>query len=109
MKIKEVEECLLEYIKENNEYHHKEKALKEFGNIREKFKLDDVSHIGFIINDYPNYDHFLLKVMDDNFFIKIGFNRDYLLSLSKKDLHRLAKGLCALFNDLHLKKEKDNE
>lgn len=109
MKIKEMEECLLRYIEENNEYHHKENALKEFDTIREKFKLDDIQHIGFIVNDYPDYDHCLFKVMDDNFFIKIGFNRAYLLSLSKKDLHRLAKGLRGLFNELHVTRRKDDE
>ena len=109
MKIKEMEECLLSYIKDNTEYHHKENALKEFDTIREKFKLDDIQHIGFIINDYPNYDHCLFKVMDDNFFVKFGFNRAYLLSLNKKDLHKLAKGLCVLFNGLHLSKENKDE
>ena len=103
MKLKELEKFLNDYIEQSNEYHHKEEALKEFDKIHEKFTLDEIQHIGFIINDYPEYDHCLFKVSSSEFFFRVGFARSYLLSLSKKDIHKLAKCLYKLFGKIKIK------
>ena len=97
MKLKEIEQMLLDYISLNTNYNHRENALKEFDKVREKFKLDDLVHIGYIINDYPKEDHFLIKLSDKHYFFKVGLNRSYLESLSKKDIHKIAKTLYDLF------------
>ena len=97
MTVKEIEDYLIDYINQNYEYHHKEKALEEFDKVHEKFPLDDIQHIGFIINDYPDYDHCLFRLSDSNFFFKFGLSRSYLLSASKKDIHKIAKALYKLF------------
>lgn len=103
MTTKQIEQKLLEYIDLQETYDHKENALKEFDKIREKFLLDDLIHIGFIVNDYPDFDHLLLKVDGNGFFLKFGLSREYLKSLSKKDLHKLARGLHGLFGKFKLK------
>ena len=106
MKLKEIESKLIEYIELDEKFEHRENALKEFEEIRKKFKLSKVYNIGFIIDEYPKYDHFLCKVDNDDYFFKIGFNRKYLKSLSKKDVHSLAKKLWKMFRKFEL---KDNE
>ena len=102
MKVKEIEDYLIDYVNQNYEYHHKEKALKEFDAVHEKFSLDDIQHLGVILNDYPDYDHCLFKVSSDQFFLKFGLSRSYLLSASKKDIHKIAKALHKFFGKFKL-------
>lgn len=102
MTVKEIEKVLIEYIELNFDYHHKENALKELGKLTKDKDVNCCSNIRFIVNDYPNYDHFLLKLNDDNFFLKFGLSREYLKSLNKKDIHRLAKGLHSFFGQFRL-------
>ena len=105
MTIKEIEEKLLEYLEQDTSYHHKEKATEELGKVREKFTLDEVSHIAFIVGDYPSYDHFLIKLANNNFFFRVGLSKEYLKSLSKKDLHQVAKSMHELFGNFKLEKD----
>lgn len=98
---------LLNYVSLNTAYNHRENALKEFDKVREKFKLDDLVHIGFIINDYPKEDHFLIKVSNDQYFFRVGLTRSYLQKLSKKDIHKIAKSLYSLFGKCHLVRENE--
>ena len=107
MKLNEIEEMLLDYVSSNTAYNHKENALKEFDKVREKFKLDDLIHIGFIINDYPKEDHFLIKASNDQYFFRVGLTRSYLKMLSKKDIHKIAKSLYHLFGECNLVKENE--
>lgn len=97
MTVKEIEQKLLEYVELQETYNHRKNALEEFDKVREKFTLDEISHIGFIINDYPEYDHFLIKLSNENSFIHLGFSKTYLKSLSKKDIHKVAKAICKFF------------
>jgi len=102
MTIKEMEQKLIEYIDSPYICNHRENALKEFDMIREKFPLDDLVHIGFIIDNYPKYDHCLWELYDDNFFLRVGLNHDYLKKLTKEDIHKLAKDLYKLFGQYKL-------
>ena len=106
MTVKEIEEFLVDYTKREFEYRHKEKALEEFDRVHEKFTLDEISNIGFIIGEYPDYDHCLFKLSGNQFFLKFGLNREYMLSASKKDIHKIAKALHKLFGKFKI--EKDN-
>lgn len=107
MTIKEIEEKLKEYLEQNTNYNYRKNAIEELGKVREKFTLDDVSHIAFIVGDYPKYDHFLLKLEDNNFFLRLGLSKEYLKSLSKKDLRQVAKAIHSMFGQFKLKKEKE--
>ena len=106
MQVKEIEKRLSDYIDSKEVYNHKDNALKEFDKIRETCSLDDVSNISFIIQDYPDYDHYLFKLTDKTFFLKFGLSKDYLKSLSKKDIHKLAKGLHKFFGRFRLTEGK---
>ena len=95
-KAKEIEKALLDYAKDNTTYHHKEKALREINAVG----LRSTSHIAFIVEDYPDYDHILIKGDNEkNWFVRIGFNKEYLQSLSKKEIHILATNLATMFED----------
>lgn len=103
IKIKEFEKLITDYLKDPTQYEHKKKAWQEFDKLRPTVKLDDLANIGFIINDYPDKDHLLLRLTnDDQFFLKMGFYREYLEKLSKKDIHTLAKAIHAMFGQFHL-------
>ena len=105
MTIKDIENSLINYINLNTTWNYKENAWKEFDKVREKFELDDLKSICFIIDDYPNFDHLLFRITDEkNFFIKFGLSREYLKSLSKKDIHKVAKSLYSFFKGFNLKR-----
>lgn len=111
--IKQFEKLIIDYLNNPTRYEHKKKAWQEFDKLRPTVQLDDLANICFIINDYPEKDHLLLKLTNDNqFFLKIGFYREYLEKLGKKDIHTLAKGIHSFFGQFNLAnddKEKTNE
>ena len=92
MNKKKIEDFLFNYIKGSYEYHYKEKALKEIENIEEKTNLY-ISNIKYIVDDYPDYDHFAFNIYNKTCFIKLGFSREHLLKLSEKEIHKIAKKL----------------
>jgi len=109
--IKEFEKLITDYLNNPTRYEHKSKAWKEFDNLRKTTKLDDLANIGFIINDYPDKDHLLLRLTNDyQFFFKMGFYREYLEKLNKKDIHTLAKAIHSFFGQFNLaNKENKND
>lgn len=89
---KNIEDFFFNYTKDNYEYHRKENALKEIENIEEKTNLC-ISNIKSIVYDYPDYDHLAFNIFNKTFFIKLGFSREYLLTLSEKEIRKIAKKL----------------
>ena len=107
--IKEFEKLITDYLNDPTRYEHKKKAWQEFDKLRPTIKLDDLVNIGFIINDYPDKDHLLLKLTNgDQFFLKMGIYREYLEKFNKKDIHTLAKALHSFFGQFNLANE-DNK
>lgn len=106
MSLEELIKAFNDYITEEPEYKHKEKALQEFDKVREKFTLDELQHIGFIVNDYPKQDHLLIKIGDDDsIFIRIGISRNWLVK-NKQDIPTIAGGIYDLVNGLGANEEK---
>lgn len=105
MTVKQIEQLLLDYIKQNHNENRKENALKELKMFDNEFKSKNLSNILFIVGNYPQYNHFLFKVECNDFFMNIGLSNNYLKSLNKKDIHKLAKGLHSIFYKLELSKE----
>ena len=60
--IKELEKEILDMAKDFKRNFYREAALKELDNVREKFTLDEVKNITWIVSRYPDFDHIELKV-----------------------------------------------
>ena len=60
-KYKEIENDLRNMVDNFEHNKHKENALKEFKEIRKTHTLDDVKHISFIIDQYPEFDSIELR------------------------------------------------
>ena len=97
MTVQQIEQLLLDYIKENHDENRKENALKELEVFNDEFKVKNLSNTLFIVNNYPQYNHLLFKLEWDDFFMNIGLSDNYLKSLNKKEIHKLAKGLHSIF------------
>lgn len=104
MTVKEIEQLLLDYIKQNHDENRKENALKELKMFGDEFKVKNLSNTLFIVDNYPQYNHLLFKLGWDDFFMNIGLSDNYLKSLDKKEIHKLAEGLHSIFYGLELPK-----
>lgn len=105
MTVEDLENAIKNYLNDKAVYNHRENALKEMDHIRDKVGLDEIKHIAFIVGDYPDYDHFLLKITGDGVFARIGMSREYLKTLSDEQIRQLAEDLHKSWGELPLIKE----
>lgn len=111
-KIKDVEQLIINYLDDSTECNYKQKASEELTKVLKKIKPDDLMNIGFILDDYPDKDHLSFKLSGEKFFLKMGFYKDYLKALNKKEIHSLAKAIYSLLKQFNLsidKREGKNE
>lgn len=106
MTVEDIENAIKNYINDETVYNHRENALKEMDYIRDKVGLDKIKHIAFIVGDYPDYDHFLLKITGDGVFARIGMGREYLKALNNEQIRQLAEDLHKSWGELPLIKEE---
>ncbi len=106
MTVEDIEQAIRDYLSDKTVYNHKENALKELDHIRDKVGLDKIKHITFIVGDYPDYDHFLLKITGDGVFARIGMSREYLKTLNDEQIRQLAEDLHKSWGELPLIKEE---
>lgn len=109
MTIKQIESLLVEYKKSTTAYQRREKALEELKKIRMTPLIQEMPNVCFIVDNYPKYDHFLFRLIDDNFFLYFGLSRDYINRLNKKELHQVAKAIHQMFGQFNLYNEEGND